>query len=312
MKMKKRNLIKTGIGLSMTLCAAAFLMTGCSNDNEAATSEKDGRVALQVSSGIQTRAVDNRWEESDVIGIYMLKDITVDTYANVPYQLTEVASGKFAPQDEPIYLPADGTKRDFIACYPHKQLEENTIYAIDLSVQDEQNKIDFMMADKVTGKSREDAAVAFNFKHKLAKVVLTIKTGKDFDGTGQELEQLQAVTLTNQQTKGTYDILNGTDVAGTSAAGEIALKVNKADVTNCTAEGIVFPSESYTGMKFQFDMGDVYGAYEWSLEGSSSVRFEAGKKYKYDITINKTGLEVTSTITDWEPGNGDGESGSAE
>lgn len=43
-----------------------------------------------------------------------------------------------------------------------------------------------------------------------------------------------------------------------------------------------------------------------------ATKFEAGKKYRYIITVNKTAIDVTSSITDWEPGNKDGETGDAE
>ena len=311
------NMSKRKIYLSVVL--AILLLAACDKDDTpTGETESGGRVALQVCGGIQTRAVDNRWEAGDVIGIYMLKTdggSAVDTYANVPYEVAESGeSGMFTPLQGSmtIYLPVDGTKRDFIACYPHKELEDNSIYTIDLSVQAEQSKIDFMVADRVTGKSREDAAVAFDFKHKLAKVVLSVKTGSGFADDQSGLAALTKVTLTGQQTTGSYSVLSGGDVSIAAGEGEISLKVNKEDVKSCTAEGIVFPSANYTGMVFRFDMG-TSGQYEWKLfDSNESSKFEAGRKYKYGITINKSGLEVTSTITDWSEGNGGGETGSAE
>lgn len=41
-------------------------------------------------------------------------------------------------------------------------------------------------------------------------------------------------------------------------------------------------------------------------------RFEAGKKYKFNVTLNKTEIDVTSEIVDWISGNGTGDSGEAE
>ena len=53
--------------------------------------------------------------------------------------------------------------------------------------------------------------------------------------------------------------------------------------------------------------------YVWELNNSEkATRFEPGKEYIYNITIHKTAIEVTATIKDWEQGNADGESGSAE
>ena len=47
---------------------AALLLTACQNDEE--IMQTDTRVALQVTSGIQTRAYDDQWEENDDIGIF--------------------------------------------------------------------------------------------------------------------------------------------------------------------------------------------------------------------------------------------------
>ena len=47
---------------------ATLLLTACQNDEE--TMQTDARVALQVTSGIQTRAYDDQWEKGDEIGIF--------------------------------------------------------------------------------------------------------------------------------------------------------------------------------------------------------------------------------------------------
>ena len=47
---------------------ATLLLTACQNDEE--TMQTDARVALQVTSGIQTRAYDATWEANDEIGIF--------------------------------------------------------------------------------------------------------------------------------------------------------------------------------------------------------------------------------------------------
>ena len=45
---------------------------------------------------------------------------------------------------------------------------------------------------------------------------------------------------------------------------------------------------------------------------AQSQAFVAGSKYLYTITISKVGVEVSSTVEDWTPGNGEGETGDAE
>ena len=60
------------------------------------------------------------------------------------------------------------------------------------------------------------------------------------------------------------------------------------------------------------DLEDAYRFQPKVYSAKDLDKFEAGKKYVYDITVNRTGLGVTSTIEDWTPGNGEnGEQGEA-
>ena len=67
---------------------ATLLLTACQNDEE--TMQTDTRVALQVTSGIQTRAYDDQWEENDDIGIFGFtqEDAPAQAYTNVRYVTT--------------------------------------------------------------------------------------------------------------------------------------------------------------------------------------------------------------------------------
>lgn len=82
------------------------------------------------------------------------------------------------------------------------------------------------------------------------------------------------------------------------------------DTDGTKAEGIVLPCTDTVGMLLEFRLQSG-ATYTWAVkEAPLSQQFEAGSKYKY--AISNTGLEVTSTVTDWTPGNGSGESGSAQ
>lgn len=306
--MKKSNLTLSA------LLALSVALTGCGGDENLPGGEvNDGRVALQVSSGIQTRAFDNQWEKNDQIGIYMLDNgqntVADGGYDNVPYRVESAGEGgkAFSPSSEVIYFPANGDKRDFIAYYPYSadKVTEG-VYHIDLTEQDPQKNIDFMLAGKVTDKSRTDANVSFQFTHKLVKIAMDIRPG---DGVAADDLKNVAVSLTGQPTEGTFDVLNGQNVTATSTDKKAVTLLSNADGTH--AEGIVFPSENYEGMSFTFTTQAI-GSYEWALSQSAATKFEAGKKYLYTITVHRTGINVTSSITDWEPGNGEGETGDAE
>lgn len=297
---------------ALLIFASAALLAGCSGEENEGMTMDDGRVALQVSSGIdvQTRAHDASWDKFDAIGIYMLNGVTPES-SNCKYTTTaEGQQGSFtAAEGQTIYFPTNGDTRDFIAYYPWRDLKESTTYNVDVTSQTFQEAIDLMGAAKVTGKSKDDPAVAFTFTHKLVKLYMNIKP----DGSSLDLSDLEGlkVTITNQRTKATYDVLAGGNVTVDTDgnAEEITLKT-VADGT--ISEGIVLPAENTNGMLLTFKLKDQT-TFTWAVKNAEkSQKFIAGNKYLYTITVGKTALEVTSTVTDWTPGNDDGESGSAQ
>ena len=292
---------------------AAVLLPGCSEDGENTPQPTDGRVALEATSGIRmnTRAYDNTWEAGDAIGIYMLDDDMTDGDGNHKYTTAETAeTGSFtAAEGQTLYFPVNGAQRDFAAYYPYREtLAESNVYTVDVKNQTPQKDIDLMGAAKVTGKDKTNPKVAFVFTHKLVKLAITLKA----DGTSLTDADLAGTTvsLSNQQTTATYNVVTGGEAvvtAGTPA--EIALHTD-----GLKAEGIVLPAESTAGMVLTFTVPNLDNqAFHWNVNSAEkSKAFEAGSKYLYTITIGKAGVEVSSTVEDWTPGNEGGETGNAE
>ena len=312
----------------MGLLAFPVLFAGCSQDTDLPSTGNEDRVALRVSSDISvdnqvqrvgTRAVDGSWENTDAIGIFAVPVTGAEEYANRQYTTATATLGTFTPAtpDQTIYLPVDGNGRDFVAYYPYDGAMSGSEYAINLTNQTQQNAIDFMVSERenganstVKGISKADPNVKFRFHHKLAKLRLNIATGNGFSSNNSELSGLK-VEITGQPTTGTFDVLASDAVAETNSNQGITL-LTTTDGTK--AEGIVFPSANFTDMEFVFTVQGHGEPYKWSLNKSNNAtKFEAGKEYIYNITINKTGISVTSTIEPWQPGNGEnGEDGNAE
>ena len=295
--MNKYSLQQIGV---LTLLAGSLSLTSCQNDEE--TMQTDARVALQVTSGIQTRAYDDQWEEKDDIGIFGFTqgDAPTQAYSNVRY-VTRSGDGAFTPDGTTIYLPTDGSSLDFVAYYPHTTDLENGIYTVDVENQSDLSTIDLMAAGTQTA-DRSKNTVAFNFEHKLSKIVLTFKPGD-----GMALSELTGmkVQLTNQQTLATFNVTqpDGEVVVGTNTPATLTLNT---DADGTSSEGIVLPSANFDGMTLHLELSDGSSFFNWDLNNSQNAdKFEAGKKYVYDITVNRSGLGVTATITDWTPGNGE-------
>lgn len=320
--------MKTIRPIVLGLLAFPVLFAGCSQDTDLPSTGNEDRVALRVSSDISvdnqvqrvgTRAVDGSWENTDAIGIFAVPVTGAEEYANRQYTTATATLGTFTPAtpDQTIYLPVDGNGRDFVAYYPYDGAMSGSEYAINLTNQTRQNAIDFMVSERenganstVKGISKADPNVKFRFHHKLAKLRLNIATGNGFSSNNSELSGLK-VEITGQPTTGTFDVLASDAVAETNSNQGITL-LTTTDGTK--AEGIVFPSANFTDMEFVFTVQGHGEPYKWSLNKSNNAtKFEAGKEYIYNITINKTDIVVTSTIEPWQPGNGEnGENGSAE
>lgn len=75
----------------------------------------------------------------------------------------------------------------------------------------------------------------------------------------------------------------------------------------------MLPTETTETMQFVFRLKNAT-VFTWDIHSAEkSQLFRAGNKYVYTITMGRTGIEVTSSVKDWTPGNGDdGETGSAE
>lgn len=279
---------------------ATLLLTACQNDEE--TMQTDARVALQVTSGIQTRAYDDQWEKGDEIGIFGFTqgDAPTQAHTNVRY-VTTGGNGTFTPDGTTIYLPTDGSSLDFVAYYPHTTDLENGIYTVDVEDQSDLSTIDLMAAGTQTA-DRSKNTVAFNFEHKLSKIVFNFTAGVGMDES--ELAGMK-VQLTNQQTLATFDVTqpDGEVVVGTNTPATLTLNT---DADGMSSEGIVLPSTNFDGMTLHLELSDGGSFFNWNLNKSQNAdKFEAGKKYVYDITVNRSGLGVTATITDWTPGNGE-------
>ena len=138
------------------------------------------------------------------------------------------------------------------------------------------------------------------------KLAITIRAdGKSL--TNADLAGITA-TITNQQTAATYNVVTGgaaTVTAGTAT--EITLHTD-----GLKTEGIVLPASGTGGMELTFTAPKLNQTFRWNVDSADkSQQFEAGRKYLYTVIIGRPGLEVSSTVEDWAPGNG-GEAGNAE
>ena len=158
--------------------------------------------------------------------------------------------------------------------------------------------------------ARSSSAVQLTFYHLLSKVEVALKSG---DGT----PDLTNATVTIVGTKLKADFTpskSATMTTQSARAGMIAITGNNNDATPITirtvtttdfsantdyGEAVVLPQQTIsTGTAFiqvKLSNGAVF---TYKIDGSG-LTLESGKKYTYKITVNQSGLAVTSKIEDW-------------
>lgn len=156
---------------------------------------------------------------------------------------------------------------------------------------------------------RTNKPVQLTFYHMLSKIELAILRGKG----APELQYSDAVKLNGVTLKGIFTPGTPTDMSSqTDRAGMLSATTNTSPTGNMTLgqttsksfetsdvtynEAIVVP-QKMKGKTLTFTLKDG-GILTYTF---GDVTFESGKKYQYHITLDQTGLEVTSTITDWDP-----------
>jgi hypothetical protein len=296
--MKAKNLISTLL--------AALALTACGNDKETALTDNDGRVALQVTSGIQTRAYGNSWQPNDAIGIFMLKAGSLDISEGADNRRYTTADGSSAfstSADQTIYFPIDGSKTDFVAFYPQQKLDDG-ILTLDMSDQTNLPAIDLLYAatksTDIAPHDKNHPQVSLDFVHRLSKIELNISAGAGLqasDLTGLKVE------ITNQRTTLNYDILHDGYGLDLSHVQVVTLNTRTGGTFS---QAIVLPNIVNTnpvvpGREFIFTLasGEVF---RWSIPDDKL--FGRGDRNIYNITLNRTGVEVTATISDWNTENG--------
>ncbi len=291
---------------NIILCIAAITLIAVGCDKIENTNE---RVAVEFSASLsadvsQTKAVDYTWSVNDSIGIYMVtagQAFTganiVDNKANIRYIVDPSRINGFKPDGTPIFYPMDNSRVDFYSYYPQGYVTydqyHHFVYPINVASQSNQEALDFMYSNNVKSKNKIDKGVALSFEHKLCKIILNVQ-----GGSGVSAESLSNLTVQvkAQNTKNTFNLTTGAlKDAGTPAD---ILLYKKPDVH--VYEAILLP-DTATERTFEFNLNNTVDApFSWVMNKS----LESGKKYIYNITLNRTGIVVTGSITPWIPENG--------
>ena len=275
--------------------------------------------AVKFSSNIitmnpATRANGKTWNENDKIGVYMLESdtiVVVNAMSNVQY-ITEGggSTGSFKAVSDTIYFPDNGKEVRFMSYYPYTDKvvsnENGDVYKVDVSDQNNQAAIDLLYSfrtDTVFEKTASKKVVPLVFNHMLTKLIVNIKAGK-----GLKKEDLANITIHFEglSTAADFNLFSGSLSNYADTTNIVPLTVAQGE----SFEAILIPTaEIPSNAKIVFDLDNVKegegissDVFTWSFD----KKLIKSTKHIYNVTINRTGIEIEATINDWINGGEEG------
>jgi hypothetical protein len=187
---------------------------------------------------------------------------------------------------------------DFVAYYPYKYSTQPLGCVVNVSDQSNQQAIDFMAAEKVTGKSKSNPNINFQFKHCLTKLEFVIIPGEGI--TASQLAGLQ-IELTHQKRTGSYSLYENR----LTSSGSDAIIRMKAAADGRSAEGIILPAEATSGREFVFTFTETGLNFSYAIPDEV---FNPSEKHIYTVTLSSNSsksIVVTGRIIPWTKGDDD-------
>lgn len=329
----------------MAMAALALVAAACNNDDEI-TDNWNGEIRL--SSGLEAQQTGTRSISTDLqgtliaenneVGFFINEGVTSNPSTTYEQNLKYTADGNGGFNGTTVYFPQSGNGVNIFAYAPWKTgLALNGSYAFTVAA-DQSSNDNYIASDLLWGQpmkadpenegsyipanpvARTKNNVNVSFSHLLSKIEVTLTPG-----SGLTADNFKGATLYILNTKpgtsltlATGAISNASDATDDAYKDGIKAAVYSADETptSLTAAAIVVPQTVTKGTKFMklhlATGGDLY----YTLpdgESAQNLTLESGKIYKYKITVNLTGLTVTSSITAWGTiGDGNPIQGTAE
>ena len=292
--------------LSVALSAATLLATiSCIKEGNLGISSGEVRFSSNISTVSRAaKAADNTWDVKDSIGIYMVGATSfniIEGNENVPYITKEGGtSGFFEAKERTIYFPDNGSEVRFVSYYPYNSRTVSNIYKVDVSDQSNQSAIDLLYSfdqEALYAKSRQNRTVNLNFNHKLTKIIINIKAGRDIEDG--DLEDMK-ISITGLNTKANFHLTNGVFINRSEIAAITPLRVPEKDGFYSSYEAIIIPTDGTpVGTKILFDLNNGEEGNERLFSWVIGSPLFGSYKYTYNVTINRSGIVALSLISDW-------------
>ena len=297
--MKRMNILK-GIAMS---AMALLTLASCSNEDAGSLlSSAQDRVPLQVS-------VENAATRGIIKGTTLPDDCSYRIYAysrnsETNYEALNNQSGSTVQyqkgvsriDDNPIYLPEDGSDVQVVALYGGitGSYDKLWVNKIELSVKDQEDYLVGVNTNKVN-KVNPKANLAFT--HVMSRVTLNIKRAKDNTNS----YKIPEVTINNLAFDAYMDVRDGKPVingVNNSQNFNLPIKIDDYVLDDSakviTADFLVLPTE-------QENITIKLDGFSQKIKLPIS-NFQMGQQYSFNVVISNKSLFSISGITvrDWD------------
>ena len=282
------------------IAVAALALAACTGDENL----NDGPVAIQLSSSleVQTRAAsgiqDSAFYEGESVDVFVAEAVEADESATATYPqpltYTTGTNGTMTPPTggQP-YFPTSGNGVNIYAYYPSEAVTDMGASGVAFTVKADQSTdaaykaSDLMFGTAANPVSRQSSAIPVTFRHLLSKITVNLTSGDGNPSLDGATVSLMNVRLDAQLTPS-----DGTVAEGTGTQDE------SVTVTTGTGGSAIIPVQTVAnGKQFIRVQLQTGGNLYYTLPQNAT--FQGGKVYTYNIKVNLTDLEVTSSITDW-------------
>lgn len=234
--------------LMFVVLSVVYCCTTNQVDDSNSYGEQDLKFQAYQDSEVITRKVGNTWQKDDKIGIYAYesgKSLSQATVESELYNREFINSGgdqfTVVAGTPSVKYPTEGKYLDFVAYYPYSSqgLLQDFIYPINIAEQSDIDKIDFLYSDNLKNVGGKPIYPRLIFKHKLAKLKLSI-TSKSYNLEGAK------VLVKGVPTEADFNLVKGTFLPKSELKDITAYTVATANTIESSA--LIIPDSTPTAI----------------------------------------------------------------
>lgn len=284
-------------GVAAAVIAFGGLLCGCSVKQGNGDGDGNGvgrEIPIHIATAV-TRVADERFEDGDVLGLFVVNEPETLAASGNQYDNEPLTFAGSALTSRELYYRDDRTVTDFYCYFPYRQTVEDVAALpfkvnADQSTPDGYNGSDFLWG-QTTGVMPSERLVNIPMRHLTSRLKVVLKPGAGW--SADELAGAK-VSVCGLNTEGFVNLKDGSVEAGDSGE-EIVARNYGGGVFSA----LVVPQSVVNAELVKI----AVGTNEYVLRTSIDLR--PGLSHSCTVTVNKTGGSINVGIVGWETDDND-------